>query len=316
MIYNPLGSTGLNVSKIAFGSLTMGPLQRDFSPAKGADLIQYGFEKGINFIDTAELYETYAHIGEALKGIPREDFVIASKCYAYSEETAKRSLDKALSEMKTDYVDLFMLHEQVDVHTIRGHYEAIEYFLKAKESGLIRSFGISTHYISGVKSAQKYREIEVVHPIINFTGLGIQDGTRDEMIEALLAYKAIGGGIFGMKPLGGGNLLPNKNQCFDFILNQKYLDAIAFGMQNYDEIDYNVARITGDYIEDALSARLEGQTKSLQIADWCIGCGACVNKCDHKAMRLENGLATVDRDKCVMCGYCASVCPEFCIKVF
>lgn len=316
MIYQRLGSTSLEVSKICFGSLTMGPLQRNFSPAKGADLIQYAFEKGINFIDTAELYETYAHIGEALKSIPREKLVIASKCYAYSKETAKNSLEKALEEMNTDYIDLFMLHEQVDVHTIRGHYEAIEYFLQAKQKGQIGAFGISTHYISGVKAAMRYKEIEVVHPIINVNGLGIQDGSRDEMIQALKAYKSTGGGVFGMKPLGGGNLLSNVDACFDFILAQEYLDAIAFGMQSYDEIDYNIAKINGDKIDKTLCNRLKDTEKALNIADWCIGCGACIKKCDHKALQLIDSKAVVDKDRCVLCGYCSTVCPEFCIKVF
>ncbi|MGX8795524.1 aldo/keto reductase [Fusibacter sp. JL298sf-3] len=316
MLKKKLGNTTLEVSKICFGSLTMGPLQRNFAPAKGADLIRYAFEKGVNFIDTAELYETYPHIREALRHIPRESLVVASKCYAYSKETAEQSLEQALREMNTDYVDLFMLHEQVDVHTIRGHYEAIEYFLKAKSEGKIKAFGISTHYVSGVEAGIRYPEIEVVHPIINVNGLGIQDGGRDDMVAALKAYKARGGGVFAMKPFGGGNLLSSIDACFDFILDQPYIDAIAFGMQSYDEIDYNVARVNGDPIDPALAARLSKTTKTLNIADWCIACGACIEKCDHGALTLVDGQAVVDRKRCVLCGYCAAVCPELCIKVY
>lgn len=313
---NRLGSTGLEVSKICFGSLTMGPLQRQFTPAKGADLIRYAYEKGVNFLDTAELYETYPHVREALKYIPREGYVIASKCYAYSKEGAKASLDKALKEMNTPYVDLFMLHEQVDVHTLKGHYEAIEYFLSAKEKGYIKAIGISTHYVSGVKAALKYPEIEVVHPILNKRGLGIQDGSVEEMIQALRTYKAMGGGIFAMKPLGGGNLLGEVDACFDFILQQDYVDAIAFGMQSYDEIDYNVNRIKGEAIDLDLAKRLSGEEKKLNVADWCTGCGACVKRCDHRALKVLEGKAIVDASRCVLCGYCSAVCPEFCLKVY
>ena len=316
MIYTTLGNTNINVSKICFGSLTMGPLQRNLSAFEGASLIEYAYEQGINFIDTAELYETYAHIGEALKRIPRERFVIASKSYAYSEDTAKASLEKALREMHTDYLDVFMLHEQMSEHTIRGHYEAIEYFLKMKQEGRIKALGISTHYVAGVKAALKYPEIEIVHPITNINGLGIQDGSREDMEIALRQFKAKGGGILGMKPLGGGNLLSSVDACFDYILAQEYIDSVAFGMQSFAEIDYNVKRINRQPISESLRDAVKTSEKRLKVADWCIGCGACVKKCDHKALRLENEMAVVDEARCVLCGYCASVCPEFCIKVY
>jgi len=313
MIYQVLGNTGIEVSKICFGSLTMGPLQRNLSTYEGASLIEYAYHKGVNFLDTAELYDNYAHIKEALKRIPREKYVIASKCYAYSVETAEKSLEKALRELGTDYIDVFMLHEQVDVHTIRGHYEAIEYFLEMKQMGKIRAFGISTHYISGVKAAIKYPEIEVVHPILNIAGLGIQDGTREEMEETLKVFKQSGRGIFAMKPFGGGNLLHSMKDCFDYILEQNYLDSIAIGLQSKEEIDYNVSRVLG---ETNLKEIVSNNDKKLQIADWCMGCGACVKKCNHHALEIVNGKAIVDRTRCVLCGYCAAVCPEFCIKVY
>lgn len=51
------------------------------------------------------------------------------------------------------------------------------------------------------------------------------------------------------------------------------------------------------------------------IHDWCEGCGRCVRRCGQGALRLENGRARVDLEKCVLCGYCAGVCPQVCIKV-
>lgn len=316
MIYSTLGNTSIRVSKIAFGSLTMGPLQRNLTTVEGASLIKYAFDQGINFIDTAELYETYGHIKEALKVIPREAFVIASKSYAYSKETAKASFEKAISEMNTDYVDIFMLHEQMNAWTIKGHYEAIEYFLKLKAAGRIKAIGISTHYVEGVRAALKYPEIEVVHPITNVNGLGIQDGTRQDMENAIRAFKLRGGGVFGMKPLGGGNLLSSVDDCFEYVLGQSDLDAIAFGMQSIAEIDYNVRRINGLEISETLKNEVSSSEKKLQVAEWCTGCGACVKKCDHKALTIQFGKSVVNREKCVLCGYCSSVCPEFCIKVY
>ncbi|MFQ7281964.1 MAG: 4Fe-4S binding protein [Christensenellales bacterium] len=54
----------------------------------------------------------------------------------------------------------------------------------------------------------------------------------------------------------------------------------------------------------------------MHVADWCIGCGTCERRCQAQAIRVVNGKAIPDLDKCVLCGYCAGSCPEFCIKVF
>lgn len=72
----------------------MSPLQTNQSHKEGGDLLLYGFENGINFVDTAELYETYGHIGYALRHLDRSKIIIATKSYAYSKETAENSLKK------------------------------------------------------------------------------------------------------------------------------------------------------------------------------------------------------------------------------
>ncbi len=310
-----LGDTGLHVSKMCFGSLTMGPLQSNLSPQAGGDLIIYGFDKGINFIDTAELYENYAHIREALKVIKREDYVIATKSYAYSKETAEESLKKAMKEMGTDVIDIFLLHEQENEHTLRGHEEALHYFIKMKEKGYIKAVGLSTHHIAAVKAALKMKEIEVLHPIVNINGLGIQDGNIEEMLDALKTAHQMGKGIYAMKPLGGGNLLKNFKASFDFVLKLPYLHSIAVGMQNINEIDINAAIFKGYEIDEELMSQVKIEDKRLNIAHWCEACGKCLEGCSHQALTIKNNQLQVDHSKCVLCGYCSKYCPQFCIKV-
>ncbi len=310
-----LGNTNIEVSRLCFGSLTMGPLQTNKSHEEGGDLLLYGFEKGINFIDTAELYETYGHIGHALKHWDRNKVVIATKSYAYSKETAEYSLKKALDQMNTDYVDFFMLHEQESEHTIRGHYEAIEYFLQMKEKGYIRAIGLSTHTVEAVRGSLKYDEIEVIHPIVNINGLGIQDGTIEEMLTALNHAHDLGKGIFGMKPLGGGNLLKNFQQCFDFVLNLPVLDSIAVGMQTKEEIDVNVSIFEGKEINKKSLDKIKAKKRKLSISNWCEGCGICVEHCSHNALKIVNDQVVVDHKLCVLCSYCSKYCPHFSIKV-
>ena len=310
-----LGNSGLEVSRLCFGGLTVGPLQANLSPEEGAEIIVEAYKRGVNFIDTAELYETYAHIKEALKSIPRDKYIISTKSYAWSRETAEESFNKACKELETDYIDLFMLHEQESEHTLRGHADAMAYFLERKEKGDIRAFGISTHYIAGVKAAIKIPEIQVVHPIINKTGLGIQDGTLEEMLHALRTFKARGGGVFGMKPLGGGNLLGNVDEAFDFVLGLDVIDSVAVGMQRVSEVIANTARFSGDEIPHEIQSQLRTTPRRLHIDDWCIGCKACEEKCQSNAIAIVEGKAVVDHSKCVLCAYCSAVCPEFCIKV-
>ena len=62
-----LGASGMQVSRLCFGTLTMGPMQRGFSPQRGAALLMYAYERGFRFLDTADIYDTYPHIRLALK---------------------------------------------------------------------------------------------------------------------------------------------------------------------------------------------------------------------------------------------------------
>jgi len=310
-----LGKTGLEVSKICFGSLTIGPLQANLPLKEGASIMAYGIEKGINFVDTAELYQTYDYIKEAMHITGKKDLIIASKSYAYSKETAEASLRQALEGIDRDYIDLFLLHEQESEHTLRGHYEALEYFNTMKEKGYIRGIGLSTHYIAGVKAAAKDKLMDVIHPIINKNGLGIQDGDVQTMVDALNEAQTAGLGIFGMKPLGGGNLLHSRDACFDYVLDLKCLDSIAIGMQSRAEIDYNVSYVQKKPVDPDVLEKLSSTPRKLFIHDWCTKCGRCVEQCQHKALKMGPNGIIIDKAKCVCCGYCSAYCPDFCIKV-
>lgn len=314
MEYTLLGKTRIEVSKLCFGGLIMGPLQVNLSPKRGAEVICKAFELGVNFIDTAEMYETYPHIREAIhmSGIKP---VVATKSYAYSKEGARESLEKARKELDLDVIDIFLLHEQESEHTLRGHREALEYYISQKEKGVIRAVGISTHHIQAVKACIGMDEIDVIHPIVNMSGIGICDGSIDEMLAAIkLAYED-GKGIYGMKPLGGGNLLKSYNECMEFVLSVSYLHSIAMGMQTEEEVIKNVNTICGLNSPEEIETALSSMNRRLCINDWCEGCGKCIERCGQNALHLKDGKAAVNQDKCVLCGYCGSVCPCFAIKI-
>lgn len=314
MEYSKLGNTDIVVSKLCFGSLTISPLQSNLGIKDGVCVIKEAFDRGVNFIDTAELYENYSYIRGAIKG-RRSKVIISTKSYAYSYEGAKNSLEKALRELNTDYIDIFSLHEQESEHTLRGHSEAIEYFIKARDKGYIRAFGISTHYVDGVKAALKYNDIQIIHPIYNKAGLGIVDGSVSDMENAIKEAYEAGKGIYSMKPLGGGNLLKDVEGSIAYVLNNPNIHSIAVGMQSIEEVIYNTALFDGKEAPEYIKTSISKKERRLLIDFWCQGCGSCVHVCQQGALYINNNRAEVDAEKCVLCGYCSRHCKEFCIKI-
>ena len=313
MEYNEIGRTGIKVSQLCFGSLTMGPLQKP-SLREGADLIRRAAEQGVNFIDTADLYDTYTYISEVLNESP--DMIVSSKSYAYDQRTAEDTLNRSLKGIGRDYIDFFLLHEQEGSLTLKGHWEAIEYLGKCKEKGLVRGIGISTHYVAGVKAAALIPEIDIIHPIINYRGLGIVDGTLEDMEQAISLAWHNGKGIYAMKALGGGHLIPHLHKAFDYILNFPYVDSIAVGMQRIEEVETNVKIFNGKALSKEDLESLMDYKRKLFIQDWCTGCARCVRRCQQEALSIgEDQMAQVDPKKCILCGYCGTVCRELAIKV-
>ena len=313
MEYRRLGASGLTVSRLCFGTLTMAPMQRNLAPEFGAELLIYANKRGVDFLDTADLYDNYSHIRLALKS--GADYRISTKAYCWDTKTASAALERAFKGLDREYVDLFMLHEQESYYTLRGHEEALDYLMNQKALGRIGAVGISTHFAPCVKAAARFDQIEVIHPLINMSGIGIQGGTRDEMIHNIEFARDNGRGILVMKALGGGHLIKDAKEALEYILEQPWADSIAVGMQSFEEIDANVALFEGASDADEKLERLNGVKREIIVQDWCEGCGRCAARCKQRAISIENGRAAIDKERCVFCGYCASACPQFCIKV-
>lgn len=313
MEYRQLGQTELTVSRLCFGALTVGPLQARLSLQEGAAVIAAALDAGVNFIDTAELYQTYDYIQQAIAG--RNDIIIASKSYDWTYQGMQSSVENACRSLGRDYVDLFMLHEQTSRLTLKGHEAALEYLVHAKQKGIIRAAGISTHTVEVVRAAAMMEQVDVIHPIFNMAGIGILDGTVEDMRDAISFASIQGKGIYTMKALGGGHLSNRSNEALAWILEEPNIAAVAVGMQTNHEVLFNVSAFNQQSIDNKLQEIVQNRHRKLLVEDGCMGCGNCVAKCPMQALYFTSGQVAVDRDKCILCGYCGAYCSEFALKI-
>ncbi|HWI55271.1 MAG TPA: aldo/keto reductase [Desulfobacteria bacterium] len=308
-----LGNTGISVTELCFGALPMGPLQANISVDTGAEIIRQALENGVNFIDTAEVYRTYPYIRKALDSF-RGEVVIATKSHAESYEGMEKAILDALKELDRDYIDIFHLHAaKVTPKVFEDRAGAIECLKEYKKRGFIRAIGISTHAVDVVERAAEVEDIEVVFPIINKLGMGIVGGGIEDMLKAIKKVNDAGKGMYAMKALAGGHLINDLKDSFDFVRNLAGISSVAVGMVDLAELEINL-RLFNDMEVTELTP-VPKTTKRLLISRFCKGCGACVETCPNGALALENAQAVVDREKCLLCGYCNPVCPEFAIRL-
>ena len=143
-----LGKTNLEVNKNGFGAL---PIQR-CNMAEAVEILRKAYENGINFYDTAHFYtDSEEKMGNAFEDIPREDIYLASKTAAETPEVFWSDLETSLKSMKTDYLDLYQFHNISFVP--KENDEVFKAMIDAREKGMIRHIGITTHKITFANEA-------------------------------------------------------------------------------------------------------------------------------------------------------------------
>ena len=150
MQYTTLGRTGLKVSVAGLGCggnsrIGLGKIPE----AESVALVREAIDLGVNFIDTAENYETEPIVGKAIRGLPRDSVVISTKSLLGSDAGKKSgadmvaSLDGSLSKLGTDYVDIFHLHGLSPTAYDRAMGEVVPALLREKEKGKFRHLAVS-----------------------------------------------------------------------------------------------------------------------------------------------------------------------------
>ena len=304
------------VTRLGLGALPMGPLQRTLSVEEGAKVVRAAVESGITFIDTATLYGTYEHIARGLKGW-QGAVTLATKTHAKADRAlAEQHVETALKELGRDTIDIMLCHCARSRFTEDEWGPTLEALLAAREKGLVRMVGLSSHSVAGTLDAVRHPAMEVVHPLINYQGMGIIDGGVEEMLAAIREAHDAGMFVYAMKSLAGGNFVPDREKALNFIFGLEALDAVVVGMVTPLEVEWNVRFAAGQPIPEELARDTALSTKRLSIvALACDGCGECVAHCENEALSLVDGKATVDHDRCILCGYCAPHCQKLAIRM-
>lgn len=152
MQYRTLGKTGLKVSILGFGASPMGNVFDPVDESEAISTVHYALDHGVNFFDVSPFYGltlAESRLGKALEG-KRKDIILASKCgrydlqdFDFSRKKILQSIDESLARLKTDYLDLFQLHdiEFVDKQIILE--EAVPAIQEVVASGKARFWGIT-----------------------------------------------------------------------------------------------------------------------------------------------------------------------------
>ena len=150
MEYRALGKSTLSISRIGFGCMSLGA-----DPVFNTRLLHQAIDHGINFFDTADLYEKGKNeelLGDAFK-IKRKDIIIATKVgnewkadgtgwtWNPRKDYIINAVEKSLQRLQTDYIDLYQLHGGTMEDNID---ESIEAFNQLQQQGKIRYYGISS----------------------------------------------------------------------------------------------------------------------------------------------------------------------------
>jgi uncharacterized protein len=266
MQYRPLGRTGLNVSVVGLGGVQLNPSAADYAVA----VVQRALDLGVNYIDTARVYgDSELRVGTALKG-QRQRAYVSTKTIAVKREDAWRQINESLERLQMDYVDNLHLHSLFNIQDVDqrlGSGGALEALVQAKEQGMVRHIGCTSHMPRVLLEALKRFDFETILVALNI----VEREALDELIP-LCQQKGVG--ITIMKPLATG-LLP-AGLALKWLANQPIATAVP-GCTTIAEAEENAS--IGSLPDFTLTPLEVDQVECLR-EDWehrrCRLCAACL----------------------------------------
>ena len=307
-----LGKTNLEVNKNGFGAL---PIQRR-NEEDSIEILRAAYENGIDFYDTARFYtDSEEKLGKAFEDV-REDIYIASKTGMETVEEFWNDLETSLKELRTDYLDLYQFHNIS--FCPKKEDDLYQAMLEAKDQGLIKHIGITTHKITHAHEALDSGLYETLqYPFSYLSG--------KEELEIVEKCRQLDVGFIAMKAMGGG-LIKHSKASFAYI-NQFDNVLPIWGIQKLSELEEFLSYDESTVLDDDLKAIIENDKKELGD-NFCRGCGYCmpcpedinISLCARMSLWIRRFPTEPNMDErtqeimkktldCIECYECVDKCP-------
>ncbi len=245
-----LGKTGIQVSLVGMGTGSIGSGQASNQTRLGVKefgrVVRHALDHGVCFFDVADQYGSHVYLREALKGVPRDQYVIQTKTHATNFKDARSHLERYRLELGVDYIDIVLLHCMQKNAWQHDHQGSMEYLMQAKGEKIIRAHGTSCHGMDPLRTSAKESFVEVDLARINPEGLIMDDKKPDEVASVLEEMHAAGKGIVGMKILGEGRIKTpeRKDASLRYVLGLGTVNAFIIGFESTEQIDDILKRTT------------------------------------------------------------------------
>jgi len=252
-----LGRSGLKTTLLGMGTGYNGYNRSSNITRAGGQtavsVIRYAYEKGIRFFDCADSYGTHPFTAEALKGIPRESYLIGTKIWLSQggipepeRPDANIVVDRFRKELGTDYIDLVQIHCMTTPDWTDQHKRQMDILENLKAKKIIRAHGVSVHSLEAMQAAAESPWVDVIHVRVNPYGAAMDNSDPEKVIPVIEKMHKSGKGIIGMKLIGGGKFKNENdkiNSSLKYVLNLGIVDMIIIGFELPDHVDNYVTRM-------------------------------------------------------------------------
>jgi predicted aldo/keto reductase-like oxidoreductase len=250
-----LGKSGVKVPLLGMGTGFSGYNRSSNITRAGVaeSLIRQAYEKGIRFFDCADSYGTHKFTAAALKGIPRESYILSSKMWVGQggipepqRPDADVVIDRFRKELNTDYIDILQIHCMTDREWTDKQKKQMDILENLKAKKIIRSHGVSVHSLEAMDACAESPWVDIVHVRVNPYGEAMDKSDPSLVIPVIAKLHNSGKGIIGMKLIGNGNFKndPEKiDASLKYVLGLGTIDTIIVGFELPEQIDDYIGRI-------------------------------------------------------------------------